>query len=153
MAMMLSRSLVLLMALACAACAPIPHVVTMSPEINGSLMRDGAPVADHEVRVAWGPAASPCDTTIVAARTGQDGKFTLPRQTQFRFLYAPLVAPLSVREFNVCTATTDEKPLLFKGIVRLYGAGPMTLACTLKEPKPGHALRTLADERCDARGG
>lgn len=148
--MALSRYLAMLAALACAACAPIPHVVTTLPDIAGTLTSEGAPVAGHDVRIAWGPDASPCSTTIVATRTNQDGKFELPRQTEFRFLYAPLVAPLSIREFNVCAATPDKTLLLFKGMVQLYEARPLKLTCTLKELKPTRTLRIPLDEPCQA---
>lgn len=148
--MTLSRYLAMLAALACAACAPIPHIVTTAPDIAGTLTSAGAPVAGQEVRVAWGRDDSPCDTTVVATRTTQDGKFELPRQTEFRFLYAPLVAPLSVRAFNVCAATPDKTLLLFRGIVPLYDARPLKLTCTLKELKPTRSLRMPPDEPCQA---
>lgn len=131
--MAVPRYAVMLLPLVSAACAPIPHVVTLTPDITGTLTLDGLPMAGQEMRLARGPDADPCSIAIASTRTGPDGSFKLERQTQFRFLYAPLVAPLSVSPFSVCAMTPDKALLLHSSVVQLYGAQALKLSCTLKE--------------------
>lgn len=144
------RYLLMLVPLACAACAPFPHFVTLAPDIHGTLIHDGQPAAGHEIRLARGPDHSPCSITLDAVRTDPDGAFKLERKTQFQLLYAPLVAPLSVSEFNVCATTPDTTLLLFRGIVPLYNARPLKLACTLKELQPGRRPPLQVEPPCKA---
>jgi hypothetical protein len=126
------RLLVLLLPMACAACAPLPHVVTLTPDITGTLTRDGVPVAGQDVHLARGPEALPCSATVATARTDAEGRFRLARQTQLRFIYAPLVAPLSISEFQVCiTGPGASQLLLHRSAVMLYNAIPLALNCTL----------------------
>ncbi|HEY1129722.1 MAG TPA: hypothetical protein VGF12_09995 [Roseateles sp.] len=146
--MAFSRYLLMLVPLACAACAPFPHFVTVTPDINGTLTSDGQPVAGQEIRLARGPDDSPCSITLDSVRTGPDGGFKLERKTQFQLLYAPLVAPLSVSPFNICSTTPDKPLLLYRGLVPLYNAQPLKLACTLKELQPPRQLPLQAEPPC-----
>ncbi|MFT7772286.1 hypothetical protein [Roseateles sp.] len=151
--MAFSRHLLMLVPLACAACAPFPHLVTLTPDITGTLTRDGQPVAGQEIQLARGPDADPCSIRLESARTGADGGFKLERKTQLVLIYAPLVAPLSVSPFNVCATTPDKTLLLFRGLVPLYNARPLELACTLKElqpalPQPAYQRLPQAEPPC-----
>ncbi len=139
------RLLVLLLSLAGAGCAPIPHVVTLAPAISGTLTRDGQPVPDAEIRLARGPDLQPCSITVATARTDTMGQFQLEPLTQLRLIYAPLVAPLSIAEFKLC-ATTPDDTLLYRGTVMLYGAKPLKLHCALGEGEPKG--RRVAGQPC-----
>lgn len=141
------RLLVLLMSTACAGCAPIPHIVTLAPAISGTLTREGQPVPDAEVRLARGPDLQPCSITVATARTDTMGRFQLDRQIQLRFIYAPLVAPLSVSEFKLCAMAPDTT-LLYQGVVRLYGAEPLKLQCALGEQAATDRPKTYAAQSC-----
>jgi hypothetical protein len=118
--MPLSKVLALLTALACAACAPMPHLATTLPAISGSLTDAGAPVAGRQVWIARGPDAAPCAKPWVTATTAADGKFHLARQTEFRLIYAPHFTPWSL--ISLCAATANQPMLLFRGGFSPYGA-------------------------------
>jgi hypothetical protein len=130
--MVFSRYLLMLAPLACAACAPIPHAATTRPAISGSLTSAGAPVVGREIWAAHGTDADPCARPSVQAATNQDGKFTLPRQTELRLIYAPWFT--SSELITLCVATTD-KPLLILRVGFLPTTPPaIELACDLETP-------------------
>lgn len=130
--MPLPRLLVLLLSLAGAGCAPIPHAATTMPAISGSLTSAGAPVAGREVWAAQGTDDLPCGQPWVKATTDQNGRFTLPRQTEWRLIYAPSFT--SSKLIKLCVSTAGQPRLIFR-----LGFIPTTpqaieLACDLERP-------------------
>lgn len=126
------RLLVLLLSLAGAGCAPIPHAATTMPAISGSLTSAGAPVVGREVWAAQGTDDLPCGQPWVKATTDQNGRFTLPRQTEWRLIYAPSFT--SSKLIKLCVSTAGQPRLIFR-----LGFIPTTpqaieLACDLETP-------------------
>lgn len=115
----------------CAACVPLPHVTTVTPEISGTVSVDGRAVAGMAVYLGRGTAHNPCEEAIAEAKTDTDGLFQFPRRTDFRLLYAPLVAPVSVVPFTLCVLENGVKHVGYSGIARSYDSQPLSLACEL----------------------
>lgn len=119
---------VILLAIGMSGCVPFPHSITLSSEISGK------PVEGASVFLATGPESSPCNNVIQAVSTASDGSFVIPKRSQLRFLYAPLVAPISVAEFTVCVRSERGTQMGYRGVVRLSEAGRVTLRCDPSRP-------------------
>jgi len=126
----LALTLAALVSLFCVGCAPFPHQVTRSPEIRGTLHRAGQPMADARVFLAHGPADAPCSREAASARTDAQGQFSFERQTEMRFVYQPLVAPISVLQFSLCADAAAGSLLLHQDVVRVYDTPTLVLHCT-----------------------
>lgn len=131
MHVVLRISLCSLTSVLCAACVPLPHVTTVTPEISGTVRVDGRAVAGMEVYLGRGAAQTPCLEAIDTVKTDTDGRFQFPRRTEIRLLYAPMVAPVSVVPFTLCVLDNGVKHVGYSGIARSYDSLPLSLACEL----------------------
>lgn len=116
-------------------CAPFPHYVTIAPKTVGKVTKAGAPAVGAKVYFDWG-RSEPCPTNSAESSiVDQGGYFNLDRVTQFRLLYAPLVAPVSVAEYRVCISTPEGNIVGFSGISSLYQDRSSVLFCNLDHPQ------------------
>ncbi len=127
------RAILLLpLAAALTGCVPFPHTVTLSPALSGVVETAGQPLKDVGVFLASGPQDRPCDTVLQAVKTDETGAFTLPRRSQLRILYAPLVAPLTVTEFTVCLSTARGPVVGYRGFAFHSRDNTFALHCDLE---------------------
>jgi len=144
--MLSPRSLALLLSMACAGCAPIPHEATVQPAISGSLTNAGTPVVGREIWAADGTDADPCARPSVKVTTDQDGRFLLPRQTELRLIYAPLFMSPS-KLVRLCTATTGKPLLIFRRGFIPTTPRAIELACDLERPASKQTMAGLCSVR------
>lgn len=141
-------SAVTLLAIASAGCVPYPHTVTLSPEISGRVELDGKPSDGVGVFLAAGPDNAPCDTAIQSVSTDSAGSFAFARRSQLRFLYAPLVAPVSVSLFTVCLRTERGTLVGYRGVTPSNDAkGSVMLHCDPSRPAQERGFDGLRRER------
>ena len=124
------------MNLALLGCAPFPHLITIVPELSGIVTESGIPLNNVSVYLSESQS-NPCrETSAPVHPTNSAGSFKLERVSQFRFLYAPMVAPISVSEFALCIATSSQHFLGFRGLTRSYGESePRFVICDTKRPR------------------
>ena len=99
-------------------------------------MESGIPLSNVNAYLSGGQR-DPCKGTSSLMRaTDLAGSFKFERVSQFRFFYAPMVAPLSVSEFALCISTSSQTFLGFRGVTRSYGESvPLFVKCDTKRPR------------------
>jgi hypothetical protein len=117
-----------------AGCIPLPHTVTRVPELTGGVTHSGAPVNGAALLVPGSYRENPCRDAVEVAKTGADGGFRLDPQTEFRWTYAPLVAPISVSAYVLCISDGDAPVLGYRGLVFGGDSPPVYLTCDLEKP-------------------
>jgi len=119
-----------------AGCVPFPHTVTLSPPISGTVVAQGQPVEGATVLLGTGAGNRPCEHIIQSVTTQVDGAFLIEGRTELRFLYAPLVAPLSVSGFTVCVSVKGEAVMGHQGFVLQSRSDKVVLRCNIDHRKP-----------------
>ncbi|MBI5623297.1 MAG: carboxypeptidase regulatory-like domain-containing protein [Elusimicrobia bacterium] len=111
-----------------AGCVPMPNSRCMAPQISGSVVRKGAPVADAEVLLV-----SSFVRETAMAKTDAEGRFKLGPLTQFNLTRTVLGDPLYKYELKVKAAGEAELSAFYSSGM---GDAPETLEldCDLGTP-------------------
>ena len=130
-----SRVSVILFALPLAACAPFPHSITLSPPIEGVVLSSGAARNATHVYLS-APRGMPCtEKSETFQITDPQGRFQFDSTHELRWIYAPMVAPLSVSFYTLCVAD-GSSAMAYRGLVFPYGKNPpVKLTCDLGRPR------------------
>lgn len=121
--------------LALSACAPFPHTVALVPRIEGTVTASGRPVQDANLYLSKS-ATLPCsDESEAIQTTNSRGKFKIEPINQLRFIYAPMVAPISISTYTLCISRDHQPFTAHKGLVFPYGRNrDVLLSCDLDGP-------------------
>lgn len=69
----------------CSACAPIPHFITKSPKVSGTVTINGAPLSGVRVLITHELNDESCGMAANSSITDASGHFELKRIREFRF--------------------------------------------------------------------
>jgi len=115
----------------CAGCIPFPHKVVRLPAISGRLVESGLPVAGAQVLAAQGSLYEPCSATTPLAITDASGAFKIEKKAQLKFLYAPLVAPISISGLSLCISYSGNTVFADQIVWQPYNSKEIVLECDL----------------------
>jgi hypothetical protein len=117
-------------------CVPFPHFVTLVPHISGTVTKSGVPQKNVQIYLSKSyrnPCSEKAEPLFI---TDMNGDFNLEEMTAFRWLYVPMVAPISVTEYTLCAATSDSSFIGYKGLTRRYGDNEdVLLLCDIDHPR------------------
>ncbi len=134
-----SRLLLLPLTMLLTACAPFPHRVVVSPDIRGTLLDRGRPVAGAAIFFGNGDSnQAPCTQLAPAAVTDRDGNFSIAMRHQWRLFYAPLVEPLEVNLTSLCFQRNDSYRLGVRTVTWPNQSRPAHLACDFSAEATKH---------------
>ena len=123
-------------ALPLAACAPFPHSITLSPQIEGTVAASGVALEGARVYVSTTPETPCSEESEFLRTTDRQGKFHLEPTRQLRWIYAPMVAPISVSFYTLCLAHGRSPTVAYRGLVAPYRENlPIVLSCDLERPR------------------
>ena len=126
---LLFRAAALSLLLSCAACIPIPHYYRYAPAVQGSVYRDGQPVAGAAVELKFG-------TLVDDTKTDATGQFKVGPIKKLRWSFLgtdDMPLPLDAR-FQL---TIREGEMSYAGVDAPYwrhGDGYMRVTCNLSAP-------------------
>ncbi|OAH96324.1 hypothetical protein A1332_22995 [Methylomonas methanica] len=118
----------------CVGCVPFPHTVVRLPAMSGHVVTTGTPVVGAQIFAAYGPMSDPCLTTNQLAITDVSGAFIIEKERQLRFLYAPLVAPISIAGISLCISSGAPPVFADQVMWQPYDAKNIILECDLASP-------------------
>lgn len=149
------RFLLLALAAAASACVPWPHTVIQQPAMSGRVVAAGVPVAGAQLLSAAGTNDEPCAATVALAATAADGSFRIAERRQWRFVYAPLVAPISIAGLRLCIAAEGPPVFADEFLFQPYGESrEQTLVCDLAAPRRAAGIGGRERARlCASAGG
>lgn len=118
-------------------CVPFPHKVTASPRIQGIITNGDTPLANIKAFLIHGGHDQRCQTIKEPfVLTNEEGQFVVEESTRWKFLYAPLVSPLSVSQYTLCIVNSDQVVLGHRGLFSLYNNNEVeTLKCDMSHPQ------------------
>ena len=125
------RTLTIFAATLCVGCVPFPHTVVRLPAISGRLVASGTPVVGAQILAAQGPIDAPCLSTSQLATTDAFGVFKIEKKAQLNFLYAPLVAPISIASLSLCISFEGATVFADQVMWKPYDAEDIILECDL----------------------
>jgi hypothetical protein len=115
-------------------CIPLPHTVTLMPELTGGVARSGEPVNGAVLLISGAYREDPCREAVEVARTDAEGGFRMDRRSEFRWTYAPLVAPITISTYAFCISDGSSPILGYRGHILGGESPPVKLMCDLKKP-------------------
>lgn len=117
-------------------CVPFPHMVTSTPNIEGTITNADAPLANINVYLVPGLKEQCQVDTDSFALTDQNGQFVIEESSRWVLLYVPLVAPMSIAGFTLCVANSDQAIFGHRGFVSLYhDNATVRLKCDIGQPR------------------
>lgn len=115
----------------CTGCIPFPHTVVRLPAISGRIVESGSPINGAQVLAAKGSLYEPCSATTPLAITDASGAFRIEKKAQLQFLYAPLVAPISVAGLSLCISYGGNTVFADQIMWQPYNSKEIVLECDL----------------------
>jgi hypothetical protein len=106
-------------------CIPLPHFVSIAPEVSGKIVRSGKPVANASLAVVVGSTAESI------GKTNADGTFSLERPYEFHLFFAPLVAPIRVNGWALEIEDGDYSTSIWHGLNNQEQDASLVLFCDL----------------------
>lgn len=116
------------------ACVPLPHSVTLTPEISGRVVASGNPAPNATLSLTNSYRQDPCAEASPVGSTGPEGNFRLEEERQFCTFYAPLVAPVSIVVFALRINDGEKSVLGYRGVTTYDQRTPVQLNCDLRQP-------------------
>jgi hypothetical protein len=99
--------------LMCSACAPIPHFITETPEVSGTVTYNGVPLSGVSVLITPERIDESCSKAARTSITDAAGDFELKRVRKFRFFstmgdYFFKIKVCIIKDGNIYIGYTDE---------------------------------------------
>lgn len=128
--------LVILFSLAMSACVPFPHSVTLVPQIEGKINASSVPIEGAKLYLSTTPKTPCSEESQPIAVTDQQGKFHIEPIKELRWIYVPMVAPISVSFYTLCVAHARSPSIAYREDVAPYRENPpVVLSCDLERPR------------------
>lgn len=126
------RVIIIITTLSLSGCFPISHSVTVTPEINGVLLKSKVPIHNVTLYIAQ---TKDCIKTQEKTITDKNGKFQFQRTSKFQ-MYAAIMEHYN-SAWYICYKDTQEKIInIYKGSAYSIGSAPDTqnIICDTEVP-------------------